>query len=80
MEKTKKQVVMIATDVAARGLDIPAVDWIVQFDAPQDPNAVVHRVGRAARYVFDGAPPTPTRCSRGELRSRSGGACRGADD
>ncbi|KAL9119586.1 MAG: hypothetical protein Q9187_003860 [Circinaria calcarea] len=44
-----KQGVLIATDVAARGLDIPAVDWIVQFDPPDDPRDYIHRVGRTAR-------------------------------
>ena len=35
--------------MAARGLDIPDVKWIVQFDPPQDPSTFVHRVGRTAR-------------------------------
>eukprot|EP00742_Colponemidia_sp_Colp-10_P006896 GILJ01007395.1.p1 GENE.GILJ01007395.1~~GILJ01007395.1.p1 ORF type:complete len:614 (-),score=110.12 GILJ01007395.1:76-1782(-) len=41
--------VLIATDVIARGIDIPDVDWIIQFDPPQDPSIFVHRVGRTAR-------------------------------
>ena len=40
---------LFCTDVAARGLDVSNIDWVVQVDAPQDPSQFVHRVGRAAR-------------------------------
>jgi len=41
--------ILFCTDVAARGLDIPEVDWIVQYDPPDDPKEYIHRVGRACR-------------------------------
>jgi ATP-dependent RNA helicase DDX10/DBP4 len=46
--------VLFATDLAARGLDFPSIDWVVQADAPEDAATYVHRVGRTARYAKGG--------------------------
>jgi ATP-dependent RNA helicase DDX10/DBP4 len=46
--------VLFATDIAARGLDFPAVDWVVQMDCPDTPETYIHRVGRTARYRSTG--------------------------
>jgi ATP-dependent RNA helicase DDX10/DBP4 len=50
----KKSAVMFATDLAARGLDFPDVDWVIQMDAPEDAAMYIHRVGRTARYTATG--------------------------
>ena len=50
----KKAAILFCTDIAARGLDFPAIDWVVQLDCPEDANTYIHRVGRTARYEKDG--------------------------
>ena len=44
------QAVLFATDIAARGLDFPSVDWVIQLDCPEDATTYLHRVGRTARH------------------------------
>ena len=50
----KKSAVLLATDIAARGLDFPGIHWVIQVDCPEDANTYIHRVGRTARYEKDG--------------------------
>jgi ATP-dependent RNA helicase DeaD len=45
---------LVATDVAARGLDIPEVSHVVNYDVPNDPEAYVHRIGRTGRAGREG--------------------------
>ncbi|KZC14634.1 putative ATP-dependent RNA helicase DDX10 [Dufourea novaeangliae] len=47
-------IILFATDIAARGLDFPAVNWVVQMDCPEDANAYIHRAGRTARFQMGG--------------------------
>ncbi len=49
--KTK---VLIATDIAARGIDVPGISHVINYDIPMDPESYVHRIGRTARAGKDG--------------------------
>ncbi|KIR51492.1 ATP-dependent RNA helicase DBP4 [Cryptococcus gattii Ru294] len=55
---SSKSALLICTDVAARGLDFPAVDWVIQLDCPDDVDTYIHRVGRTARYQSAGTALT----------------------
>ncbi len=46
--------VLVATDIAARGIDIPAISHIINYDIPVDPESYVHRIGRTARAGRNG--------------------------
>lgn len=50
--------VLVATDVAARGLDIPAISHVVNYDLPQSPADYVHRIGRTGRAGRSGCAHT----------------------
>lgn len=47
-------VILLCTDVMARGVDIPEMDWVLQWDPPSNAAAFVHRVGRTARQGCEG--------------------------
>jgi ATP-dependent RNA helicase DeaD len=59
--------ILIATDVAARGLDIPEVSHVINFDVPESPETYVHRIGRTGRAGRNGSAITLV--TRREVRS-----------
>ena len=66
-----EQGILFSTDVAARGLDIPGVDWIIQYDCPTDEEDYLHRSGRTARMGQGGH--TQLFLAPHEVRARSAG-------
>jgi ATP-dependent RNA helicase DeaD len=56
MNKFRKGIedILVATDIAARGIDVPAVGHVINYDVPDDPNIYFHRIGRTARAGGEG--------------------------
>jgi len=52
--KTGRYRVLVATDIAARGIDVTGIEVVINFDLPDDPNDYVHRIGRTARAGREG--------------------------
>lgn len=54
--RARSRDILVATDVAARGLDIPSVDVVLNFDLPHNSETYIHRVGRTVRHPEHGIP------------------------
>ena len=52
--RDKKFNILVATDIAARGLDIPHIAYVINYDLPDNPEDFIHRLGRTARAERDG--------------------------
>jgi superfamily II DNA/RNA helicase len=52
--RKKKNRILVATDIAARGLDIPHIEHVINYDLPQCPEDYIHRIGRTARAGMSG--------------------------
>lgn len=52
--REKRYRIMVATDIAARGLDIPHIEHVINYDLPQSPEDYIHRIGRTARIGAEG--------------------------
>lgn len=53
--RASKYRILVATDIAARGLDIPHIEHVINFDLPQCPEDYIHRIGRTARAGAEGS-------------------------
>ncbi len=52
--RNKRNRIMVATDVAARGLDVPHIEHVINYDLPQCPEDYIHRIGRTGRAGAEG--------------------------
>jgi ATP-dependent RNA helicase DeaD len=52
--RNEQEQILVATDIAARGLDIPSIKYVINYDIPRDPLTYFHRIGRTARANSNG--------------------------
>ncbi len=62
--------VLVATDLASRGIDVQGISHIINYDVPEDPEAYVHRIGRTARMGTEGKAYTFVTPEQGEELTR----------
>ena len=52
--RNKQEQILVATDIAARGIDIPSIKYVINYDIPREPLTYFHRIGRTARANSNG--------------------------
>ena len=71
--------ILVATDIAARGIDVPGISHVVNFDLPDEAESYVHRIGRTGRNGVDGIAITlcdPSENCQAARRSSASSACK----
>ena len=67
--RTGKINVLVATDLASRGIDVHEITHVINYDVPEDPEAYVHRVGRTARMGATGKAFTFVSIGQAQLQT-----------
>src|SRR5690606_19592028 len=67
MLRDGKLSVLVASDLAARGLDVDLITHVINYDLPEDPEVYIHRIGRTARAGRDGVAWTFVTSEQGDL-------------
>ena len=68
--RTGQLSVLVASDLAARGLDVDDITHVVNYDVPEDPEVYIHRIGRTARAGRTGVAWTFVSPDQGELLTK----------
>jgi ATP-dependent RNA helicase DeaD len=65
--RTGRLTTLVATDVVGRGIDVPGISHVINFDLPEDPEHYIHRIGRTGRMGRDGAAYSLVLPDQGQL-------------